>query len=376
MQVAEFWTAPHTYAAAMTRVRESGQARGGLGLARAYVEELVAPALGRHAGDVPYAAARVGSGSDVLDLDDAMSRDHDWGLRVQLFVATGDTQRVAALLDDRLPADFRGHPVRFAFSGDPTERLRIDVTSVSAFARARLGFDPRDGAATPAEWLSLTGQAALEVTSGAVFVDGPGELTRLREVLAWYPEDIWRYVVACDWRRIDQELPLMARAGDRGDDPGSQVVAARLVDVAMHLGFLLSRTWPPYAKWRGTMFARLPGCAPIAAALARVLDARHWRPRQDALSDALVGLAALQARVGLPVPAPVVVPFWDRPYLQIAPGLEALLLDGVDDPAVRELPVGVGSVEQVTDNVDVHTRPGRRRALVAAVLQADQLGGR
>ena len=45
------------------------------------------------------------------------------------------------------------------------------------------------------------------------------------------------------------------------------------------------------------------------------------------------------------MPDPVVVPFWDRPYLQIAPGLEALLLDGVDDPAVRELPVGVGSVE-------------------------------
>ena len=60
----------------------------------------------------------------------------------------------------------------------------------------------RAGGATPLEWLSLTGQAALEVTAGAVFEDPADEPTSLRDALAWYPDDVWRYVVACDWRSI------------------------------------------------------------------------------------------------------------------------------------------------------------------------------
>ena len=106
----------------------------GIALSRCFFEELVTRLLELHVPEVRYAAARVGSGSDVLGLDDAMSRDHDWGLRLQLFVADADRARVESALDQRLPTDFRGHPVRFGISADPTERLRIDVTSVSAFA--------------------------------------------------------------------------------------------------------------------------------------------------------------------------------------------------------------------------------------------------
>jgi hypothetical protein len=65
---------------------------------------------------------------------------------------------------------------------------------------------------------TTTGQAALEVVSGAVFEDQTDELTGLRDALAWYPDDMWRYVVACDWQRLDQELPLLGRVGARGDE--------------------------------------------------------------------------------------------------------------------------------------------------------------
>ena len=133
----------------------------------------------------------------------------------------------------------------------------------------RLEFDPRH-APTPQDWLSLTGPVALEVVGGEVFEDTGGALTALRAAMDWYPDDLWRYLVACDWRRIDQELPLMGRAADRGDDLGSRVIAARLVDATMHLGFLLCRAWPPYAKWRGTLFGRLPLPPGVALNLAHV----------------------------------------------------------------------------------------------------------
>jgi hypothetical protein len=347
--------------------RRMTQAGDGIALSRCYFEDLVAPLLNQCIPEVRYAAARVGTGSDVLALDDAMSRDHDWGLRLQLFVPDADQARVRSALDQHLPTEFRGHAVRFGFSADPSERMRIDVTSVRAFAEQQLGFDPR-GTASVVDWLSLTGQAVLEVVSGAVFEDQTGELTGLRDALTWYPEDIWRYVVACDWQRLDQELPLMGRAGDRGDELGSRVIAARLVDIAVHLGFMLSRAWPPYSKWRGSSFGQLTGCAGIAADLARTLDARHWDDRQAALSDSLAGLARLQQSIGLPVPQSVVEPFWDRPYVHLNRSLVPTLLETLNSPEVRALPAGVGSVEQQSGNVDILTKPSRRHALVTSVF--------
>jgi hypothetical protein len=58
----------------------------GLELARLYADKVVVPLLAAHHPGLPSAIGRLGSGSDVLGFDDAMSRDHDWGLRLSLFV--------------------------------------------------------------------------------------------------------------------------------------------------------------------------------------------------------------------------------------------------------------------------------------------------
>lgn len=290
-----------------------------------------------------------------------MSQDHDWGLRLQLFVAASDVPIVLAALDRHLPDSYQGRPTRFAFTGQRAARLGIDVTTPTTFAHERLGFDPTHGVTT-GDWLSLSGQAALEVVAGEVFTDQVGELTRLREAVTWYPDDIWRYVIACDWRRLDQELPLMGRAGDRGDDLGSRIIAARLAEVAVHLAFTLSRTWQPYSKWRGTMFSQLEVARKTARDLRAAVAARQWQDRSDALRDVLEHLAHVQSEVGLPTASPVVVPFWDRPYLQIDQTLVTTLMDSIADPTVRELPVGLGGIDQRTDNVDVLVSPDHRSA--------------
>lgn len=310
---------------------------------------------------LPYAAARVGAGSEVLGLDDAMSQDHDWGLRLQLFVSESDVPVVLSALDRYLPDSYQGHPVRFAFTGQRAARLGIDVTTPTKFAHDRLGFDPNQSVTT-SDWLSLSGQAALEVVAGEVFTDQVGELTRLRKAVTWYPDDIWRYVVACDWRRLDQELPLMARAGNRGDQLGSRIIAARLAEIAVHLAFTLSQAWQPYSKWRGTTFSELAVARKIARDLQTAVAASQWQDRSDALREALEHLANFQSEVGLPTASPVVVPFWDRPYLQIEQSLVTTLMDSIADPTVRELPVGLGGIDQRTDNVDVLVSPEHRSA--------------
>jgi len=72
--------------------------------------------------------------------------------------------------------------------------------------------------------LALRGQAGVANARLAyaayqeVFHDGPGELTRARQNAAWYPDDVWRYVLACQWQRIDQEEPFPGRCAEAGDE--------------------------------------------------------------------------------------------------------------------------------------------------------------
>ena len=67
---------------------QDGRAAGlsGIEFGAAFHRDAVGPLLSQELPGLRYAAARLGSGSDVLGLDDVMSRDHDWGGRLTLLV--------------------------------------------------------------------------------------------------------------------------------------------------------------------------------------------------------------------------------------------------------------------------------------------------
>jgi hypothetical protein len=331
----------------------------GAALSRLYYDEVVGPAIAARWPGLPHAAGRLGSGSEVLGFDDDMSRDHDFGLRVNLLVPPGVTRQIEAHLDAVLPDAFDGYPTRFATTWDPQVRHRVQVDDVRTFVASRTGISVAEPLSVP-DWLSLTGEAVLEVTAGPVFADTAGDLSSARRRLAWYPDDLWAYVVATDWARMAQELPFVGRTADRGDDVGSRVISSRLVGVAMHLAHLLERRWPPYAKWTGTSLTRLPSAKAAATPLRRAVDARDWRSREQGLVDALQILCRLQREVGLPAVDDPIEPFWDRPYSRVRDDVVTSLEGSITDPAVRALPRGVGSAEQWSHNVDVLVDPRRR----------------
>lgn len=336
----------------------------GIDMSRAFFDELVRPILESDLPEGSYAAGRLGPGSDALGLDDERSRDHDWGLRLSVLVADdGLISGIARALDEDLPPTFRGLPVRFPFTGEGVARHHVDVATVPGFVAATIGFDPT-AQPTTNDWLSLTGQAALEVIGGPVFVDGSGELSRARAALSWYPEDLWRYILACDWARLSQEMPFIGRAADVGDDVGSRVISARLAQVVMHLTFMLARRWPPYSKWFGTVWSALPGAEELQTPLEAMITGVDSASRQKGMADALQVLLLRQNRLGLSDTPHATVPFWDRPYLHPAPDIPEQLVAGIADEAVRALPLGLGSIEQRTDNVDVLVAPHLRRDFV------------
>ncbi|MFE9690285.1 DUF4037 domain-containing protein [Micromonospora sp. NPDC005806] len=350
----------------------------GLTLCRRFHEEVVAPLLARRLPGLPYAAGLLDGGSELLGLDTPRSTDHDWGPRSQLFVVDpADVAPMRAVLDAELPAEFLGWPTRFA--GGPNVRLGavradgdrhgVTVDELGEWLRGRLACDPRAGMGV-ADWLSAPTQRLAELTGGAVFHDGlDGTLIAVRAALAWYPDDVWRHVVATGWQRVGQAEHLVGRCAEVGDELGSRLVAAGLARDLMRLGLLLHRRWPPYAKWLGTVFAALPAAAPVVDALDDAIGPGDWPTREAGLVRALEAVATWTNETGLAERVdPGVRPFHDRPFLVLrAERFVSALRAAITDPGLRDRPP-LGSVDQYLDNVDVLTRPERVRRVAAAVL--------
>ena len=331
----------------------SGAPPSGLELSRAYYAEVVGPVLTAHLSVVPHAAARLGPGSEVLGFDTDRSTDHDWAPHLQIFVADDDVAgTLAPVLAELLPSRFHDVPTKGA----------VVVTTVSGWMRGRLGFDPLDGVRV-ADWMATPTQRLAEVTAGAVFADASGSLATARERLAWYPDDVWRAVLAGQFARVGQEEGFVGRCGEVGDELGSAVVGARLARDLIRLCLLLARRYPPYSKWLGSAFARLPDSGGIGTALGAALRAVDWPAREAALCLAYEEVGRRCNALGLAEPVdPAPRQFHDRPFRVLDAGrLATALRAAVADPAIRDLPP-VGAIDQYVDSTDVLTNPQRFRA--------------
>lgn len=188
-------------------------------------------------------------------------------------------------------------------------------------------------------------------TGGAVFHDGTGGLTRARAALSWYPRDVWRYVLSCQWSRIAEEEAFGGRCAEAGDELGSVVVTARLARDLMRLWLLMQRRYPPYSKWLGSAFARAPGGAGLGRHLAAALAADGWGARERELGLACRIAAGAHNRLGLTEPLDSGTrPYFDRPYQVLGAGRFAAALSGaIADPLVRRLGPA-GTADQVIDS--------------------------
>jgi hypothetical protein len=323
----------------------------------------------------------MGTGSEVLGFDTPRSADHEWGPRLQLFLPPHDLARlgedVRVVLANGLPKEILGWPTNFEGVGpgigsmrrtDGPVSHRVDVTSVEAWCESRLGFDPRDGVTT-FDWLATPSQTLAETVGGAVFHDGLDTLISMREQLCWYPQHVWRFMLASQWQRVSEEEAFAGRCQEVGDEVGSRVVMARLARDLMRLVLLMQHHYPPYGKWLGSAFSASPLGERLTPALRDALSATTWEDREAALARAYEEIARAHNNLGLTDPLDESPrSYFDRPFLVIGAGRFAdELAANLRGTELEYLPL-IGNIDQFVDNTLVLTDPHRARPVSAAAL--------
>jgi hypothetical protein len=352
----------------------------GLELAGLYYHEAVRPILQAKAPDLVHSAGLFGPGSEVLGFDTEMSADHNWGPRVILCLAQEDRDRLAGELREtlghQLPFSFRGYPTHFEELADEpgtvlprlTDRRpiehRVQITTLHGFVRRYTGMELERGL-TALDWLIIPEQKLRTLVSGAVYRDGLGVLEAMHQKLAYYPDQVWLYLLSAQWQRISQEEPFVGRAGFSGDEVGSAVIAARLVRDIMQLCFLMEKQYAPYPKWFGTAFAQL-GCAGrLSPVLESILGSQSWQEREEHLTVAYEQVAAMHNELGITEPVPTKVSqFHNRPFMVIqAEAIASAIWDAIEDDEVKALPYGVGKIDQYVNSADILSHIDRCRKL-------------
>src|SRR5688572_14703517 len=154
----------------------------GLELSGLFFEEAVRPVLEAEFPRLRYAAALLGTGSEVLGFDTEMSADHGWGPRVDLFLAEEDfdaaRDAVREALRRKLPHGFRGYPTSFT-EPDPTDNgvqhmdardegpvnHKVELMTPRGFFLNYLAFDV-EHELEPADWLTFPEQKLRTIKSG------------------------------------------------------------------------------------------------------------------------------------------------------------------------------------------------------------------
>lgn len=219
------------------------------------------------------AVGLVGEGSECFGFDDEISRDHDWGPGFCIWLPQTEfavwKPRLESVLS-RLPETFEGWPTRLGKvqpGGQLTEQAasRVEPESIEDFYARFTGLRRPPG--NWREWRGIPEHFLAVCTNGEVFKDDLGEFSAFRRALLdFYPEDVRLKKIAARCVGMAQSgqynLPRVLR---RGDAVTAMLCAARFVEQALSMVFLLNKRYMPFYKWAYRSARELPVLGELAA---------------------------------------------------------------------------------------------------------------
>jgi len=231
----------------------------GLTLAEDYFETFGKPMLETYFPDLKNRAAigLVGMGSECLGVDDALSRDHDWGPGFCIWLNSNDFQCVGPELQrryDEMPQHFNGLHRRTSSFGAG----RMGVHETEGFYRSFTGLPQAPQKLL--EWLVIPEYNLAALAGGKVFHDSYGHFSAIRDrIVDYYPEDV-------RLKKMAARCMSAARSGQynytrclaRGESYAATSTLVGFCEDILAIAFLLNHKFMPYYKWHRQIAAELP----------------------------------------------------------------------------------------------------------------------
>ena len=256
---------PSSSTNAAMRTCDKGLTMGILEESRTYFEEIALPSLRERFPESMdrLAVGLVGNGSECYGYDDEQSLDHDCGIDFGIWiVAEGQSERAALY---RWKQDlFKSNPPRILITASTFGSAR-NPQGAGDFYRDLIGV--ADVPLHLKQWLAVPEENLSLATNGAVFYDGCGEFTRVREgLLKYVPEDLRRKRIAAWCMQAAQAGQYnLERMWRRDDIVAVQFCKSRFAEAVIALVFALNRVYRPYYKWAHRMMRSLEVLGPLLA---------------------------------------------------------------------------------------------------------------
>lgn len=251
----------------------------GLPLSREFYTEVAAPMLQSELSAYvnQLAVGLVGEGSECFGFDDDFSQDHDWGAGICVWAPESIAGSVEPLLEPvfaRLPATFKGYPVRMA----PKFRNgRVGLFTIEGFYRRFI--NSGQPLSTWQQWYTVPEYFLAVATNGEVFTDPCGQFSSFRKsLLEFYPDDVMK-------KKLAARFAVMAQSGQynllrmlkRNDTAAALLAASRFVESTIGALYLMHGKYMPFYKWAFRGLKDLPDGAFIAGKLNDVLSLNFTR---------------------------------------------------------------------------------------------------
>ncbi len=200
----------------------------------------------------------VGEGSECFGFDDGLSHDHDWAMGFCIWLDREDFLQY-------------GQQVNQIYEGicTPMEGRR-GCFCIQEWYGKYLGV--KGVPQTLAQWRNIPTAFLATATNGAVFYDGLGGFSEIRNtLLQGYPQDVAR-------KKLSYQLAIMAQAGQynyprclqREDWVGAQLALSLFSTATMEGVYLLNQRYAPYYKWMHRGLGDLPVLSRVAPKLTRL----------------------------------------------------------------------------------------------------------